>query len=95
MKRTSYTLVVGSLMYAMVYTRPNIAYAIGTRTHFLSNLGKEHWNAIRWIMRYWYGAFDLKLPLVEDKLALVGFTDAALAGDIDLASLLPVIWLTL
>ena len=42
MKRVSYTLVVGSLMYVMVCTRPNIAHAIGVVSQFLSNLGKEH-----------------------------------------------------
>ena len=37
-----YASIVGSLMYAMVYTRPNIAHAVGVVSRFLTNHGKEH-----------------------------------------------------
>ena len=33
---------VGSLMYAMVCTRPDIVHAVKFVSWFLSNLGKEH-----------------------------------------------------
>ena len=42
MRKVPYALAVGSLMYAMVCTRPDIAQAIGVVSRFLSNLGKEH-----------------------------------------------------
>lgn len=32
----------GILMYVIVYTRPNIAQAMGILSRFMSNLGKEH-----------------------------------------------------
>nr|VDC93362.1 unnamed protein product [Brassica rapa] len=35
-----------SLMYAMVCTRPDIAYAVGVVSRFLANPGKEHWKAV-------------------------------------------------
>lgn len=37
-----YSSIVGSLMIAMVYTRPHIAHAIGVVSRFLSNPGKKH-----------------------------------------------------
>lgn len=37
-----YSSTVESLMYAMVYTRPDIANAVGVVSRFLSNLGKYH-----------------------------------------------------
>nr|GFA12884.1 hypothetical protein [Tanacetum cinerariifolium]GFA34586.1 hypothetical protein [Tanacetum cinerariifolium] len=37
MDRVPYALVVGSLMYAMVYTRPDLARAVGVVSRFLSN----------------------------------------------------------
>jgi ATP-binding cassette subfamily B (MDR/TAP) protein 1 len=37
-----YSSAVGSLMYAMVCTRPDIAHAVGVVSRFLSNYGKEH-----------------------------------------------------
>ena len=52
MERIPYASAVGSLMYAMVCTRPDIAHAVGVVSRFLSNPGREHWNAVKWIMRY-------------------------------------------
>ena len=37
-------------MYAMVCTRPDIGYAVGVVSRFMSNPGKEHWNAVKWIL---------------------------------------------
>ena len=42
MKKVSYASAVGSLMYAMVCTRPDIAHAVGVVSRFLSNPGREH-----------------------------------------------------
>ncbi|PKI56618.1 hypothetical protein CRG98_023001 [Punica granatum] len=51
MKKVPYSSAVGSLMYAMVCTRPDIAHSVGVVSRFLSNPGKEHWNAVKWILR--------------------------------------------
>ncbi|CAN0860766.1 Retrovirus-related Pol polyprotein from transposon TNT 1-94, partial [Linum grandiflorum] len=42
-------------MYAMVCTRPDIAHAVGVVSRFLSNPGKEHWAAVKWILKYLRG----------------------------------------
>ena len=39
---TIYSSTVGSLMYAMVRTRPDIAHAIGVVSKFMVNPGKDH-----------------------------------------------------
>ena len=39
---TIYSSAVGSLMYAMVCTRPDIAHAVGVVSRFMVNLGKDH-----------------------------------------------------
>ena len=52
MRRVLYASPVGSLMYATVCTRPDISYVIGVVIRFLSNPGRQHWEAIKWIMRY-------------------------------------------
>lgn len=78
-----YASAVGSLMYAMVCTRPDIAHAVGLVSRFLSNPGKEHWNAVKWIMRYLRGTADMKLCFGSDKPTLVGYSDSDMAGDID------------
>lgn len=45
-----YKSVVGSIMYAMVSKCPNIAHAVGVVSRFMRNVGKPHWEAIRWIL---------------------------------------------
>ena len=58
MAKVPYSSVVGSLMYAMVCTRPDIAHAVGVVSRFLENPGKEHWEAVKWIIRYLRGSSD-------------------------------------
>jgi hypothetical protein len=42
MSHVSYASAVGRLMYAMVYTRPYIAHAVGFLSRYMSKPGKEH-----------------------------------------------------
>jgi hypothetical protein len=52
MSRVPYSSIVGILMYAMVCTRPDIAHGVGVVSRYMKNLGKEHREAIKWILRY-------------------------------------------
>ena len=54
-RKVSYALVVGSLMYDMVCTRLEIAFVVGSVNRYMSNLGREHWVAVKWILRYLKG----------------------------------------
>ena len=47
MKGVPYASAVGSLMYAMVCIRLDIALAVGAVSQFLSNQDKEHWIAVK------------------------------------------------
>ena len=42
MKHVPYASAVGSLMYAMICTRPDIAHAVSVVSWYMSNPGKEH-----------------------------------------------------
>jgi ATP-binding cassette subfamily B (MDR/TAP) protein 1 len=52
MSRVSYSSAVGSLMYAMVCSRPDLSHALSVVSRFMVNPGKEHWRAVQWIFRY-------------------------------------------
>ncbi|GJY65065.1 putative RNA-directed DNA polymerase [Tanacetum coccineum] len=58
MDRVPYASAVGSLMYAMVCTRPDLVHAVGVVSRFLSNPGKKHWEAVKWIFRYLRDAIE-------------------------------------
>ncbi|CAH9120743.1 unnamed protein product [Cuscuta epithymum] len=83
MDRVPCASAVGSLMYAMVCTRPDISHAVGVVSRFLSNPGREHWEAVKWILRYLRGSSSLRLCFGNEKYVLEGYTDSDMAGDID------------
>ena len=58
MSRVPYASVVGSLMYAMMCTRPDICFDVGHFSRCQSNPGREHWKAVKRIMRYLKGTMD-------------------------------------
>ena len=71
-------------MYAMVCTRPDIVDAVRLVSKFMSNLGKEHWCAVKWILRYLKGTTDVGLLFDKPSfLSVCGYADADFAGDID------------
>ena len=47
MSRVPYASTVGSLMYAMVCTRPDIAHAVGVLSRYMSKPGKEDWTIVK------------------------------------------------
>ena len=46
MSKVPYALAIGSLMYAIVCTRPDIAHVVGVVSRFMSRPGKQHWEAV-------------------------------------------------
>ena len=83
MDKVPYASAIGSLMYAMVCTRPDIAHAVGVVSRYMSNPGKQHWEAVKWILRYLRGTADYALCFKKSDLGLEGFVDADMAGDVD------------
>ena len=55
MAKVPYSSAIGSLMYAMICTRSDIAHAVGVVSRYMSNLGKKHWEAVKGIMHYLNG----------------------------------------
>jgi hypothetical protein len=52
MEGVPYKAGVGSLMYATVTTKVNIAFAMSTVSQFMSNADLPHWIDVKYIMRY-------------------------------------------
>jgi hypothetical protein len=83
-----YVSAVGSLMYAMVCIRPDIAHEVGGLSRYMSKPGKEHWTTVKRVFRYLCGTASYGL-YYEGRLGLDrvvdihGFVDADWAGDLD------------
>ena len=63
MKCVPYREAMGSLMYAIIRTWPDIAYAVSYLARFIANLGRAHWDTVKPIIRYLKGTKDAKVIL--------------------------------
>ncbi len=61
MSKIPYASTIGSLMYAMLCTRPDIALAVSLTSRYQSNPGEEHWTAMKNILKYLRRTKDLFL----------------------------------
>ncbi|KAE8686265.1 hypothetical protein F3Y22_tig00111070pilonHSYRG00067 [Hibiscus syriacus] len=83
-KPVSYASTIGSLMYAMVCTRPDIAHAVGAVSRYMNNPGKVHWEAVKWILKYLQGTTNKALCFKGGDTILTGYVDADLARNVDI-----------
>ena len=83
MSKVPYASAIGSLMYAIMCTRLDIAHAIGVVSRYMSRPGKQYWEAVKWILRYLRGSIDTCLYFTGASLKLQGYVNADLANDID------------
>ena len=73
-------------MYAMIATRPDIAYGVGLVSRFMSFPAKGHWHAVKWLLRYLKGSSKLGLvygAAESNRTELKGYCDADFATDLD------------
>ncbi|XP_062081168.1 secreted RxLR effector protein 161-like [Humulus lupulus] len=85
MAKVPYAMALGCLMYIMVSTRPDIAHDLSILSRFMSNPGLEHWNALKWLLRYLKGTTEIGLRYrqMDQKVTLEGFVDADYAASKD------------
>jgi hypothetical protein len=83
-----YQSAVGSLMYIMLSTRPDIAFAISVLSRFAANPNESHWKALKRCLRYLKATKDLHIvygPFEsdEDSINFDGYSDSDWGGDKD------------
>ena len=83
-KNIPYASAVGSLMYAQVCTRPDIAFAFGVLRRYQSNPGLNHWRDAKKVTRYLQGTKDYMLMYREtDSLEVISCSDSDFTGYVD------------
>jgi len=55
MEGTPYENRVGSIMYGMVCSSPDVSYALSVISRFMANPGQVYWQALKWVLRYLNG----------------------------------------
>ena len=73
-----YASAIGSIMYAMLCTRPDVNLAVSLVARYQSNPGKEHWTAVKNILKYLKRKKDMFLVYGGDEeLVIKGYVDAS------------------
>jgi len=83
MAKIPYTFIVGSLMYAMVCTRLDIAHVVGVVSRFMSNTRRKHWEVVKWILCYLKRTSKTVLCFSKNDVIFEGYFDADLGGSSD------------
>jgi hypothetical protein len=84
-----YTSAIGSLNYAAISTRPDIAFAVNRLAQFVSSPTTAHWIAVEQIFKYLLDTKHYGITFGNTTKSdgfcdnLVGYTDADFAGDLD------------
>jgi len=86
MSHISYSSAVDSLMYAMVCTGRDLSHAVSVVSRYMSNPGKEHWQAVKRVFRYLKGTTHIGLVFDNNKVShnnIIGYVDSDYVGDLD------------
>jgi hypothetical protein len=83
MKSVPYRSAVGSLLYASIRTRPDIASAVRAVAKFSSNPGNKHWTAVKRIFRYLKGTSSYGISFSRGGPPLLGYCDSDWANNPD------------
>lgn len=79
-----YRELIGSLMYIMLATRPDLCYVVAYLSRFQDKADENHWNALKNVLKYLKGTKNYGLCYKRNVGAesLVGYVDADFASDI-------------
>ena len=80
---TCYQSIIGSLLYLMIGTHPDIAFTVTHLSQFSTNLTEDHYRAAQHVCCYLVGTCNYKLVYYthEEDKGLVAYTDSDWAAD--------------
>ncbi|KAK8644594.1 hypothetical protein V6N13_123896 [Hibiscus sabdariffa] len=84
MSQIPYASAIGSIMYAMIFTRPDLSYALSMTSRYQANPGEGHWTTVKNILKYLRRTKDIFLVYgCKEELRIKGYTDASFQTDND------------
>lgn len=80
---TGYREIVGSLIYIMTCTRPDLSWVVSKLSQHLAEPKQQHWATVKHLLRYLKGTLNQELHYqkFEQSLQLEGYSDADWAAD--------------
>jgi hypothetical protein len=83
MRVIPYALAIGSIMYSMLCTHPDVSYALCATSRYQSNYGEAYWTFVKNILNYLRRTKEAFLVFEsEEKLVVKGYSDATFQTDV-------------
>jgi hypothetical protein len=84
MTSVPFASAIGSIMYAMICTRPDVSFALSVSSRYQSNPGMGHWTVVKNILKYLNRTKEMFVVFGGDEELIVkGYTDASFMTDPD------------
>jgi hypothetical protein len=84
MRVNPYASSIGSIMYAMICTHPDIFYALSATSMYQSNYGDAHWSIVKNMIKYLRRSKEAFLVFGgEEELIVKCYNDATFQTDAD------------
>lgn len=82
---SQYRQLIGSLMYLMLGSRPDLCFAVSYFSRFQDCANQTHWNSLKRVLRYLKGtsSYELVYTRNTDAIPIRGFVDSDWANDLD------------
>jgi hypothetical protein len=80
---SQYGSLIGALLFLAVCSRPDISFAVGVLSKFVSNPTKEHWQSAVNLVSYLKGTKTKGIVLGTSLGDLVGYADSDWGSDVD------------
>ncbi|WCJ37925.1 Transposon TyH3 Gag-Pol polyprotein [Euphorbia peplus] len=78
-----YANAIGSIMYVMLCTRPDVAFALNMTSRYQANPGERHWTVVKNILKYLRRTKEMFLVYRGEELRVEGYTDASYETDVN------------
>jgi len=80
---TQYAQIIWSLLHLMIFSIPDIAYAVGRLSRYTQCPSQDHWDALVRLMKYLRGTIDYAIKYSEFLIVLEGYNDVNWISDSD------------
>jgi hypothetical protein len=77
-----YSQIIGSLMYLVSATRPDISFAVRKLSGFMLNPGIDNWHALERVIRYLCGTMSYEIHYSGHPAVYEGYSDANWISDV-------------
>jgi hypothetical protein len=84
MRVIPYALAIGSIIYAMICTCPDVSYALSVMSRYQSNYGDTHWTIVKNVLKYLRRTKEAFLVFGgEEELVVKDYNDASFQTNAD------------